>query len=498
MMLSSIAPDLMPNAAPATVWNDCRNMFFKNGQAQRINGDVATLSGAGSGARALQFVISNGIAYWLIVTPTLIQIHDGSVIWDVTPAGWAAIPNGATVTTTIINGLAVVNVSDRHPVWWPGTNTDCLPLPGWPAGEFCHAMRAHKNFLFAIGMVATGGNEVRWSDAAGPGVVPQTWTAAADNLAGSVNLAPLQEACLDAMSLRDDFIIYKTQSIWRASLVGGTFVFGFSTLFEEHGLAVTGALCRGPDDQHLFVSPVGDIFLTDGVSVQSILEGRAQQTFQREYSSSAVTFAVVLQRSKLAVIAVGQSAIIYDFPSGALGRRDIAQGTLCAAQGRRIDADAALSNQWDPDNAAWDTDLTAWGEVALALSNDDVLVGGGAQVFCISDPTASSFASGPVQASLSKEGIRITNNSNARVMVSRLRPDVQGNEGTELTFRLSSQESANGPVTVGPDLAFIVGQTETLDSFLTGRFMGLEVLSDAGQPWVLGNIELTTREVGQW
>jgi hypothetical protein len=298
------------------------------------------------------------------------------------------------------------------------------------------------------------------------------------------------------MSLRDDLLIYKSQSIWMASLVGGQFVFAFRTLFEEHGLFATNALCRGPDDQHLSVSPVGDVFLTDGVSARSVLEGRAQRTFAASFSAQSTVYAVSLQRSKQGLVVVDQQGWVYDFVSGDLGKRQVADSN-CAASGRLIDAGAASSNQWDNDANAWDTDVTQWDEQALALSNDDVLVGGVGGVFAITSPGATTFFGGvQIDASLSKDGIVLK--PFKRTMFDRLRPDVDGNEGTVLKFRLSAQESANGAVTLAPAVDFAVTESDTVDAFLQGRFMGLQITSKGGDPWVLGNLEFYSREVGGW
>jgi hypothetical protein len=496
MNISGIAPDLQPNTCPAGVWNDCANVVFKDGQARRVSGDLPQLPPAIVNAEVLLFVISNAVPYWVYATATRIGVTDGATDFNITPTGWNCAA-GSTYTATVINGLAVINNSSQHPVWWNGaTATICAPLPGWPVAARAQAMRAHKNFLFAVGILATGGNEVWWSDAAGPGVVPQLWVPAADNLAGSVNIAPLQDKCLDAMSLRDDLLIYKSQSIWMASLVGGQFVFAFRTLFEEHGLFATNALCRGPDDQHLFVSPVGDVFLTDGVSARSVLEGRAQRTFAASFSAQSTVYAVSLQRSKQGLVVVDQQGWVYDFVSGDLGKRQVADSN-CAASGRLIDAGAAASNQWDNDPNAWDTDVTQWDEQALALSNDDVLVGGVGGVFAITSPGATTFFGGvQIEASLSKDGIVLK--PFKRSMFDRLRPDVDGSAGTVLKFRLSAQESANGPVTLAPAVDYAVTESDTVDVFIQGRFMGLQIASSGGEPWVLGNLEFYSREVGGW
>jgi hypothetical protein len=236
--------------------------------------------------------------------------------------------------------------------------------------------------------------------------------------------------------------------------------------------------------------------MTDGVQVQSILEGRAQRTFQASFSAGDKVYAVSLQRTKQALIVVNEQGWIYDFVSGDLGKRQVATSN-CAAAGRLIDAGAALANTWDGDPNSWNSDTTDWDEEIRAISNDDVLIGGEAGVFSITVPSAQTFFGGvEIVATLSKSGIVLSKTK--RTMFDRIRPDVEGNPGTVLQFRLSAQETANGPITLAPDVPFLVTTSDTVDAFLQGRFMGLEIQSNGGEPWVLGNIEVYMREVGGW
>jgi hypothetical protein len=514
LSLHSTVTDLLPSEAPASAWNEVRNVAFRNGEAARVSGDERVFPGVSDPVLAMTFCRVSGVAYWLLVTEAHVWVTDGSLTYDVTPGDWylapVQLPDGrlsagtVTYTTCIANGLPVVNASNREPYYWDGnTASRLMNLPDWPAGRTCQAMRSHKNFLFAIGMLDTGGNEVLWSDAAGPGEIPQKWTPAPDNLAGSVVLAPLFEPCLDALTMRDELLIYKRQSIWAASFVGGQFVFAFREVFNEHGLAATGALTRGPDDQHLFVAAVGDVYLTDGTRVASILDGRAQRAFYADFTSeqNPILCAASLQRQKLALViyprqgdTTATQALLYDFTSGDIGFRDMPY-TLCAESGALLE-DVGDRNTWDGTPESWDAAQTVWDQRISVQSNDDVLIGTSAGVFCITSG-AQDFASGPVAASLSKRGLAFGAPEGIK-QVRSLWPRVTGRMGDTLTFRLMAQDSVNGPVRLGPPMVFTIGQEGPLDGFISGRFLGVEVTSNGGAPWRMPAIDMELKRVGRW
>lgn len=507
LALHSTVSDLLPSEAPASAWNVSRNVAFRNAEAFRVSGDQRIFPDITDPVAAMVFCRVLGIGYWIIATETEVLAHDGSSTYDITPLDWT--PTGRalgvdTYTTCIANGLPVLNVSSREPYYWDGNTYEPMKhLPGWPDGRTCQAMRAHKNFLFAIGMLDTGGNEVLWSDAAGPGEIPQTWDPQPDNLAGSVVLAPLFDPCLDGLTMRDEFFVYKRQSIWAASFVGGQFVFAFREVFNEHGLAATGAITRGPDDQHLFVAAIGDVYLTDGTRVASILDGREQRAFYADFTSelNPVLCATTLQREKLALViyprrgdTAATQALLYDFTSGDIGFRDMPY-TLCAEAGAILE-DVGDQNTWEGAAEEWNNSVGTWNAKISAQSNDDVMIGTSSGVFCISSQ-ALDFAAGPVQALLSKTGLAFGDPS-ALKMVRSVWPRVVGRKGDTLTFRLMGQETIDGPVMVGAPQTYVIGETQKLDAFMTGRWLGIEVTSTGGAPWRMPVIELDMRRLGSW
>lgn len=503
--LRSIAPDLMPADAPANVWNDAANVFFRNGESVRSRGDKATILPSIEPLTCV-YVEPFDTGFWVYAGMEGVFASDGGTEYDITPEGWAPA-SGSVWTSDVINGLAVINCSSADPVYWPGEITSvCEPLPGWPSNGRCLCMRAHKNFLFAIGMISEGAQRVRWSDAAEAGIIPQEWEPAAENLAGFVDLAPLSSPCVEGATLRDSFLVYKRKSIWSFDFVGGNAVFNVRKLFAERGCADTNALTSGPDDVHLFVGADGDCYLTDGAQVRSVLDGRAQRYFYADFTGAAglVFSAVTLHREKLGFLiypaageSIGTRALVYDFSSGDLGIRDM-PGVTCAGDGQELQ-DVSLKNTWDGSPGAWNAATWAWNTLLTAQSVEDCVIGGAFGFRVLEGAVRPGDLVGdPVVARLEKTGLSF-GDAQRRKQIKAVWPKVVGTEGETLTFRLGGQERAGGPVSWADPVDLVIGaEFPPVESFVQGRFMAIEVTSAGGDAWRLGTIDVEFRGVGQW
>lgn len=498
LALHSVAPDLMPADAPMEAWNTSNNVAFRNGEAVSIGADASFF--ASHTGKAMAYVEPNDTPFWVIAERGIITAFDGTTEYDITPAGWTPLNPDGVWTSCVISGLAVINCSGLDPVWWDGNPANaCTVLPDWPSGGRCLAIRAHKNFLFAVGFVSESGARVRWSDAAEAGVIPQEWAPSATNLAGFVDLAPLRSGCLDAVSMRDDLLIYNERSIHAATFTGTNDVFAFRKVFAETGIAATNAITSGPNDEHLFVGSSGDVFVTDGVDVKSVLDGRAQRAFYEDFQGPTIATysAATLQREKMGIIAypktgdsTGTRALLFDFATGDIGFRDM-EGCYCLASGRAL-ASVTTQNEWDADSQSWYLDRSAWNFALGAATVDDVLVARVDGVFTLG---AGELA---LPATLEKSGLAF-GNPQARKMVSRVWPKVIGTPGDVIRFRIGGQETANGTTALGPVMEYEIGAEQALHCLVQGRFLTLLVDSDdTAEPWRLGTIDVEYREVGKW
>jgi hypothetical protein len=357
-------------------------------------------------------------------------------------------------------------------------------------------MRSHKNFLFAIGRLDIDASLVSWSDAAEAGTIPATWAPAADNLAGDVVLMAGVDPCLDGLTLRDSFVVYKGGSIWALDFTGEPrVVFAARKMFDHTGLASTNALA-GDQTRHLYIDASGDVMETDGTGAGSVLDGRAQRTFYLDLAEfpQGKCAAASLQREKSILLAYPREgdanamrAIAIDLSSGDIGFRDMDR-VECMAAGRYIQAPG--SGDWDDDAAAWKTDKSAWNEAFSGATKDDVVAGGDAGFTLLgAGDTMDCFAQ--------KLGLAF-GNPDRRKLVSRMWPKITGTEGRPVSLRVGGQETPDGPVSWAAAQNYLVGQDAPLDVMVTGRYLAIEMDAAPGDPFRISSFDVTYVETGRW
>jgi hypothetical protein len=141
--------------------------------------------------------------------------------------------------------------------------------------------RSFKNYVFQGGQTISSvlyRHRLAWSAAAEPGTVPISWTPAATNDAGFVDLVSDGEM-VDAMEWGENLIVYKRDARFRVSYIGGTFVFDTDLISGNH--KDDGMLSQNCGAN----TPKGQVFLTDGKDVRihqggesvSIANGRVHE-----------------------------------------------------------------------------------------------------------------------------------------------------------------------------------------------------------------------------
>lgn len=503
--LFDCAPDVIAEDASAGIWTQAQGVQFRAGMAERVAPALAVYtSGAPAGPYLATMSINNvaGEFFWIVATVAGIYGTDGAVWFTLTPAsGWAATA-ASVITMHGFNGVAIINDSVGGPFYWSVDRAvRALRLPGWPSGWRVVSMRSHSGFLFGIGRLDMGGiQRVVWSDAAEAGSLPASWQPAADNLAGWVDLLPAVSPCIDGISLGNEFLVFKGESVHAFTFTGGVEVFSVRVRFATVGLASVGGFARGPSERFLFAASHGDVMISDGVSYQSVLTGKAQRTYYDDVLASALGGLIqgaTLARLGLSLMAytprggAGMTrALIYDWASGAISWRSLPE-SRCISEGRAIQD--VTRNKWDGDSEAWNKDPTPWNAELVAATGDDVLVGG-AGLWLISEQNAEGVAD-PVY--LLKLGASLGNSENQK-LIRRVWPRIRG--VGRVLVRVGASVEASGPVEWSDAVEFELGQSGHVDLFRRGRFVAIELqsLEDYPEGFQVGAIEVDAVEAGRW
>ncbi len=146
-------------------------------------------------------------------------------------------------------------------------------------------LRAHKGFLFALGINKDGEDRpslVAWDDPTQSNVPSSNWVAGTTTLAGEFDCVDSGDSgrIVDGLKLRDDFIIYKENTAWIARSTGGTQpAWGIKKLIGIPGLIAQD--CVVEEKGIHYVWGPDDIYMHQGQNAKSIIDNRVRKTFIR-------------------------------------------------------------------------------------------------------------------------------------------------------------------------------------------------------------------------
>lgn len=485
--------DTPAHDVPADFYTNCRNVVFRDGIATRLQGSRNAYADALAIANPVQMLhaintVFSETNYWLLFEA------DGTA-WSIEGSNATQIDGGLFQTTTnpfqhssgLLNGVPVYSNGIDEPVYWGGANLQTLP--DWTATETCAFLAVFKFHLFAMNIDGPGGtfrNLVKWSSAAEPGTVPNSWTPAADNDAGSVELSDSPGQILCAYPLRDSLIFYKRSSMYMAQFVGGNNVFNFRKTQSASGALSAHSVCD-INGQHLVVTD-GDIVLTDGTNRRTIGESRVKnwlfnQLDQNNFRNLFCTY----NRSRNEVLigfpeAGNQFAtlgLIYDITRDGWGVRDLG-AVACAPVG--FVNDLSESNTWSSRADVWDTATDAWGQSELSAARDSVVFVRASTM--VQQDTTDNVS---LQASLSKYSMDLGEPERVKFIK---RVHIQADNGFgQLLVRVGGQMTPGGATTWSAEVP-VNSPEQIANCFAMGRYISVEVRSIGSEVWRITGIEL--------
>jgi hypothetical protein len=277
------APDTAHGQLPPQVWTDGENMSFINGAPRTIEGSEAAHTITTSLIHMINVYTATS-NYWVAASKTALFQTDGSTVSDITRVSatttviaYSATDNFNWTMTSFGNFLIANNGVNVPQALAIGAGSKFANLTGWPATYVAQSVRTYRNYLVAMD-ITIGSDRypslVMWSDAATYDALPSTWTPATTNDAGDNNLNDTPGFIIDGLTLGGSFLIYKEDSVWAMTFVAGSTVMAFRKLFDGVGL-LTKRCIQEFNGKHFFVAR-GDIYITDGVTQQSVATGRVR------------------------------------------------------------------------------------------------------------------------------------------------------------------------------------------------------------------------------
>ena len=277
-----VVTDTEPFNLPINAFSRANNVRFHNGKIGRspVFRSVASWS---SGSLAPQHILglkSSG-GY-----DTIFMVTDDYVINEVSSTGSLTNRSGSisasstvkSFTDTNLADVQYINREDRVPVFRAPSGTNFADLTNWDANWRCGSLRAFGDFLVAVNITegsTSYPNRVRFSDIATANAVPSSWDAAdATKSAGFNDLVEMTTPIIDAQVLGNALMIYSQDQVWQMNFVGGQFIFNFTKRFSDAGVINQNCVVEVLGRHYVF--DTNDIYVTDGNTHESIVEGRVK------------------------------------------------------------------------------------------------------------------------------------------------------------------------------------------------------------------------------
>jgi len=492
-----IANDAPPESVPPNVFDTGLNMVMRDGVPTRADGWAETLGAPLFDVEYLINIESQGVNYWVYGGRQGIGATDGNQHYDLTPANYVQTTRLNEWTGAVFNGLLVLNNGRMPPVFWPGTPAEvCEELPEWPEDTLCAALRVFQNHIIAMDITDPVGrfkDWFLWSDAAEVGQMPDSWTPAGDNEAGSAVLSATPGAIVDGAPLKNEFVLYKQSSTYAMRYIGGNFVFQIRKILDTSGIKSRNAVAESRGVH--FVITDCDVIEFDGQSYISIADASNKNYLFKSLTATTSAFAFAVPNTLETEIyffypaqpsEVCNRALVWSRDSKAWGEIEIDSGTTFAARGIVPFDDG--SSFWNTNTNTWRNITRRWGETSYLTISASILM-------CLSDNTLNNLGATPdrngasVDAYLSKTVIDL-GAQDRRKLFKRIWPRVEGANGTEIIFRIGAQDSPTESIRWGEEKTFIIGTTKKIDLFASGRFMALEVRSSGLQPWRITGLDI--------
>ncbi len=490
-----ISSDLPPWSIPNDQFSGANNIVFRTGMAERAPSVEPVYDPPTVPPYHLLNLQIEGINYWIYAGASTIYAVQTSVHTEVTPAG--GLQTNTEVdrfTLASLNGVPIFNNSLDEPQFWDGqVANDFVILPDWTATETCKFIHPFRFHLFAMGIDGPAGafeNQIKWSDAAFPGNVPAEWVASPSNEAGDVTLSDTPGSIISAANLRGTLLIYKNQSIHTANYVGGQEIFAFATIFSQIG-ALTRHSVVDINGRHLVVSD-GDIAVTDGATIQSVVQNRRRrflfrQLDQDNYRNLFCVFHPETNEVWVCFPEAGSSlctrAMIYDVANDAWGDRalpGIAHGAIGVIN------DVATDETWDADNETWDADLTTWNQQNFSLASDELVLAN------VTDTELDAVNRGSQNfISLVQKYSMDFGEPERYKFVKRMHVRIEADPSIVFVARLGSQDTAEGPITWQPNVTFS-SQDGFIDALTLGRFISFEIAAETDRTFRITGVDLET------
>jgi len=507
-----IITDTESQELPDNAFSAGENVRFNNNAVEKFTGHSQIFGTPTVTPYWLVPITTPTKSYWVYAGLNKVYVYDGANHFNITRQTISGDVNySATALLNwnggVIEGIPILNNGVDDPQMWNpiGTGVKLTSLT-WDSGNTweekghtCAVIRPYKDYLVALDVTKSGTqNErlVKWSTSGLPGAVPTTWdeTDATED-AGEVELAQTIGACIDGLTLRDLFIIYKEDSTWGMQFTNGDAIFRFYQLYAS--LSILTRRCVKEFEGKHFVVGNGDVVIHDGVTPPvSIIDRRRRNELFSNIDSTNYTLTFVspnysTQEMWICYPESGQSActkaMIWNWRENTWGTR-----TLQSAYhiGYGVINDSGESLTWDSDSDPWDSDSTTWNARTFNPS-DRKMVMAATNIYQIDD--TNQFSGASFTSSIERTSLFFGDPEMIK-SVSALWLRTTGS-GT-LSVTLGYQMNAGDAIAWGIAQSYTIGSDRKINTRITGRYISYKIESTGNDNWKLLGVAFDINPAG--
>lgn len=307
-----VITDANPYSLPANAFSKAQNVVFDENRVQRaplfkqlfpairsllsyadssgtFDAQTGTYDAAqGTPASAARFVGSYadpsfGETVFVCDNDGAVRSYPNGSLTFISP-GAGTITNEEPWTHAQVGGLSFLARAGMRP-YVRNVKTDVtysLMAGDWVSTHSAKVVRGYLDYVIMLNVTKSTTEYptmVKWSDPVpyNSVVTGVTWDPASPSgIAGENILAEMTSGIRDGQVLGTNFILYSQEQVWLMEYTGSSLVFNFRRLFPTGGIFNTNCVVE-VEGKH-FVFGEDDLYVHDGVSKQSIADGRVRRS----------------------------------------------------------------------------------------------------------------------------------------------------------------------------------------------------------------------------
>jgi hypothetical protein len=480
-LAQGIAPDQPGWNLPDGTWSDARNVRFRDGAVERMDGHDQALGDLSATALWAAQINSGTTVYWAYGSKTALYATDGSTHANVGSASFN-VGDDLAWNGGPYNGYMVANCGSVAPVTWaPALANKAEPLVNFPAGVTCKVIRAFRNFLVAL-RITDGGvynpRLMRWGSSALAGALPSSWDYTDPaNDSGIAELAQTSDALVDCLPLRDVNFVYKEQHTWLMEYVGGSSVFGFRQVFSNIGMLAEDCAASFRTG-HLVLTDT-DVVIHDGNQAESVADGRMRRWLFNRISTSRYKrcFVVANHRAREAWVCFPEAgydwcnlAAVWSWTDGRWTVRELNQPLTFAASGV-VPSGAATT--FDGSTGTFDEATGAFDDAKYSAFQSRLLMLDSTAMRAYQSDGGPLFGGATPTCYVTRSSLNLGRDADRHKRVLRVFPKVLGTTGEVVNVYVGARSITDGSVSWRGPYPYAIGVDRKVDVRVTARLIDI-------------------------